>query len=258
VAISGDTIVVGARFESSNQTTITHGGTASADNSADRSGAAYGFVRSGTTWIAQAYLKASNAEANDTFGETVAISGDTIVVGASGEDSVQTTVSNGATASADNSAPSSGAAYIFTRSGTTWSQQAYLKAPNAEAGDVFGGDNVAISGDTIVVSARLEDSSQTTITNGSSASADNSAPSSGAAYVFTRSGSTWRQQAYLKAPNAEGSDQFGLSLSISGDTIVVGTFAEDSNQTTITNGPTASPDNSSANAGAVYVFQASN
>ena len=253
VAISGDTLVVGAARESSSQTTITNSSTASADNSASEAGAAYVFVRSGSTWSQQAYLKAPNAEAGDYFGISVAISGDTLVVGARLEGSNQTTITNGSTASADNSASTAGAAYVFVRSGSSWSQQAYLKAPNAEADDHFG-TSVAISGDTIVVGANLEDSNQTTITNGSSASVNNSVSNAGAAYVFVRSGSSWSQQAYLKASNAEANDRFGNSVAISGDTIVVGAHYEDSNQTTITNGSTASADNSASAAGAAYVF----
>jgi hypothetical protein len=253
VAISGDTMVVGANYEASNQTTITNGSNASPDNSASLSGAVYIYTRSGNTWVQQAYLKAPNAEAGDQFGTSVAISGDTIVVGAQYEDSNQTTITNGSSASTDNSTGSAGAAYVYVRSGSTWNQQAYLKAPNAETGDHFG-HSVAISGDTIVVGSHYEGSSQTNITNGSTASADNSAQSAGAAYVFARSGSTWSQQAYLKAPNAEWEDRFGFSVGISGDTIVVGAPFEDSSQTTITNGPTASANNSAENAGAAYVF----
>jgi hypothetical protein len=253
VAISGETIVVGAPGESSNQTTISNGSTASADNTTIGAGAAYVFVRSGSTWSHQAYLKALNTDAQDSFGFAVAISGDSVVVGAFSEDSSQTTITNGSSASADNSAPSAGAAYVFVRNGSTWSQQAYLKAPNAEFGDSFGGQ-LAISGNTLVVAANTEDSSQTTITNGSTASADNSARSAGAAYVFVRSGSAWQQQAYLKAPNAQGGDLFGGSVAVSGNTIVVGAEREASNQNTITNGSTASADNSAPNAGAAYVF----
>jgi len=254
-AISGDTIVIGAQDEDSNQTTITNGTTASSNNSATDSGAVYVFVRNGTTWSQQAYLKASNAEAGDQFGRWVDISGDTIVVGAWKEDSNQTTISNGTTASSNNSATDSGAAYVFVRSGSNWTQQAYLKASNAEAGDDFG-FQVSISGDTIVVGAHLEDSNQTTITNGTTASSNNSATDSGAAYVFVRSGSNWIQQAYLKASNAEMLDGFGGSI-IDGNTIVIGATGEDSNQTTITNGTTATIDNSKSNSGAVYVFSRS-
>ena len=253
IAISDDTIVVGANKEASNQTTITNGASASTDNSAADAGAAYVFTRSGSTWSQQAYLKAPNAESGDFFGSSVTISGNTIVVGASGESSNQTTVTNGPTASADNSAADAGAAYVFTRSGSTWTQQAYLKAPNAESNDSFG-RAVSLSGNTLVVGASSEDSNQTSITNGPRASADNSASDAGAAYVFTRSGSTWTQQAYLKAPNAESGDLFGWTVTVNGKTIVVGAWGEDSNQTTSTHGTTASADNSATDAGAVYVF----
>ncbi|MCZ8157931.1 MAG: FG-GAP repeat protein [Leptospira sp.] len=249
VSFSGDTIVVGAFGEDSNQTTITS--TASGDNSVANAGAAYVFVRSGTTWSLEAYIKAPNAEANDEFGTSVSISGDTLVSGASGEDSNQTTITS--TASGDNSTSNAGAAYVFVRSGSTWSQQAYIKAPNAEAGDLFG-SIVSISGDTLVVGVSREDSNQTTITNGNTASGDNSTVNAGAAYVFVRSGTNWSQQAYIKAPSAEANDEFGSIVSISGDTIVVGARFEDSNQNTITNGSTASSDNSASNAGAAYVF----
>ena len=86
----------------------------------------------GLTYAAEAYLKAPNAEAQDNFATSVGISGDSIVVGAQAEKSSQTTINNGATASADNSAASAGAAYLFVRSGATWAAQAYLKAPNTK------------------------------------------------------------------------------------------------------------------------------
>ena len=186
VAVSGDTVAVGARSEASNQTTITNGTTASADNSADRAGAVYIFRRSTQgTWSQEAYLKASNVEANDQFGYSVAVSGDMVAVGAVGEDSNQTTITNGTTASADNSASGAGAVYIFKRTGVNWAQEAYLKAPNAEASDAFGW-SVAVSGDTVAVGAIGEDSNQTTITNGATASANNSASAAGAVYIFVR------------------------------------------------------------------------
>src|SRR5690606_33882888 len=106
-----------------------------------------------------------------------------------------------------------GAAYVFVRNGTVWSQQAYLKAANADAYDFFG-YAVAISGDTVVVGAYYEDSA------GSDPN-DNSAADAGAAYVFVRTGTVWSQQAYLKAANAEAGDNFGISVAISGDTVVV-------------------------------------
>jgi hypothetical protein len=252
-SVSGDTIVVGAPYESSNQTTITNGSTASSDNTLTHSGAAYVFKRTGSNWAQEAYLKAPNADMSDWFGVVPSISGDTIVVGAFGESSNQTTITNGSTASSDNSLIDSGAAYVFKRTGSNWAQEAYLKAPNVHAHDWFGG--ASISGDTIVVGASNESSNQTTITNGSTASSDTSAPSSGAAYVFKRTGSNWAQEAYLKAPNADAGDGYEGSLSISGDTIVLGAPRESSNQTTITNGSTASSDNSLTNSGAAYVVR---
>ena len=129
VAVSGDTVVVGAQRESSNATGVNGD---QSDNSAAVAGAAYVFVRNGTTWTQQAYLKASNTEANDLFGISVAVSGDTVVVGADFEASNATGVNGN---QADNSASGAGAAYVFVRNGTTWSQQAYLKASNTDAGD---------------------------------------------------------------------------------------------------------------------------
>ncbi len=254
VAVDRDTVVVGAQYEDSDQTTITNGATASAVNSWPSFGAAYVYKRTGATWSQEAYLKASNADIGDLFGNSVALSGDTIAVGAMGEGSSQTTITNGATASADNSAASAGAVYIFKRAGATWAQEAYLKAPNSQASDSFGW-SVAISGDTVVVGAIAEDSNQTTITNGTTASADNTVANSGAAYVYKRTGATWAQEAYLKAPNSNASDSFGISVSVSGDSLAVGANGEDSNQTTITNGTTASSDNTALGSGAVYVFK---
>jgi hypothetical protein len=100
---------------------------------------------------------------------------------------------------ADDSAPDSGAVYVFTRSGGVWSQQAYVKASNTGPGDSFG-FSLALSadGNTLAVGAYLENSNATGIGGNQ---ADNSALDSGAVYVFTRSGGVWSQQAYIKASN---------------------------------------------------------
>ena len=241
VSLSGDTLVVGAVAEDSNAIGVNGDGT---DNSTLDSGAAYIFTRSGTTWSQQAYLKASNTEALDYFGDFVSLSGDTLVVGAHGEDSNAIGV-NGS--QADNSASGSGAAYVFTRSGGVWNQQAYLKASNTEAGDLFG-YAVSLSEDTLVVGAYAEDSNATGV-NGNQA--DNSASVSGAAYIFTRSGGVWSQQAYLKASNTETLDQFGWEVSLSGNTLVVAAHAEDSNATGVNGDGT---NNSAADSGAAYVY----
>jgi hypothetical protein len=214
-------------------------------------GAAHVFVRSGTNWILQAYLKASNPGGfhdagwyeGDHFGYSVAISGDTVVVGAPYEASSASGINGDQN---NDSVPIAGAAYVFVRSGTNWTQQAYLKASNAQ-GDYFGW-SVAISGDTAVVGAVWEASSATGV-NGNQY--DNSAPSSGAAYVFVRSGTSWTQQAYLKASNTQRDAHFGISVAMSVDTVVVGAFREDSNGTGV-NGNQS--DNTAYNSGAAYVF----
>jgi hypothetical protein len=248
VAVSGDTVVVGAGDESSSATGVNGD---QSDNSALDSGAAYVFVRSGTTWTQQAYLKASNAEAWDHFGLSVSVSGDTVVVGAFGESSSATGVNGD---QSDNSALNSGAAYVFVRNGTTWSQQAYLKASNTD-GEVPGeytsdafGESVAVSGGTVVVGAWGESSSATGVNGDQN---DNSAPVSGAAYVFVRTGTNWTQQAYLKASNTDAWDEFGRSVAVSGDTVVVGAAGEDSSATGV-NGDQS--DNSTGGSGAAYVF----
>jgi hypothetical protein len=222
VAVSGDTVVVGAPCEDSNATGVDGD---QSDNSAENSGAAYVFVRNGTNWTQQDYLKASYTHYGDEFGFSVAVSGDTVVVGARLEYSNATGVNGN---QSNNSALNSGAAYVFVRNGTIWSQQAYLKASNTDGGlDQWDGDyfgsSVAVSGDTVVVGADGEFSSATGVNGDQS---DNSAPSSGAAYVFARSGTTWTQQAYLKASNTGVAAHFGLSVSVSGDTVVVGACNE--------------------------------
>ncbi len=245
VAISGETIVVGAYAERSAAVGVN--GSGQGDNSASSAGAAYVFTRSLSTWSQQAYLKASNTGAGDNFGQSVAISGETIVVGANGEDSNAVGVNGD---EGNNSASFSGAAYVFARSGTTWSQQVYLKGSNTGAGDIFG-FSVAVSGDTVVVGATNEASNAVGVNANAAAQADNSATHSGAAYVFTRSLNTWSQQAYLKASNSEGFDEFGSSVAVSGDTVVVGASKESSNSTGV-NGNEA--DNSASVSGAAYIF----
>jgi hypothetical protein len=139
VAVSGDTVVVGAIGESSSATGVNGN---QSEDTASSSGAAYVFVRRGTNWSQQAYLKASNTGSADSFGRSLAVSGDTVVVGANHEDSNAIGVNGN---QSDNSASGSGAAYIFVRAGTNWSQQAYLKASNTGPNDYFGW-SVAVSG----------------------------------------------------------------------------------------------------------------
>lgn len=241
VAISRDTLIAGAPYESSAGTGVngSQGG-----NGALASGAAYVFVRSASVWSQQAYLKASNTGENDVFGWSVGIDGDTAVVGAPNESSSAAGVNGN---QSDDSASHSGAAYVFARNAGVWTKQAYLKASNTGTDDEFG-RAVAISGNTVLVGAPGESSGATGVYGNQ---ADNSAEKAGAAYVFTSSGSVWMQQAYLKASNANAFDNFGWSVSISGNGLVVGAYVEDSRATGVNGDQT---DNSFTDSGAAYVF----
>ena len=241
VALEGHTLVVGAHEEDGSAAGV---GGDPLDNAASESGAVYVFTRSGTDWSQSACLKASNAEAGDQFGWSVALDGDTLAVGAFGEASSAT---GGRNNPLDNSAPRSGAVYVFTRSGTDWSQSAYLKASNAEARDHFGG-GMALDGDTLAVGAAGESGGAAGV-NGDLL--DNSAPGSGAVYIFARSGTGWSQSAYLKASNVDANNYFGLSVSLSENTLAVGAFGEASSPTGVEGDQV---DNSFRVSGAVYIF----
>jgi hypothetical protein len=268
VAVEGDTIAVGSIGESSsaagvNPTLAADGITpAQSDRSVDTSGAAYVFTRTLGTWTQQAYIKSSNPGQYDVFGWRVALSGDTLVVGAPYESSSAagvnpTLAADGTTAAqADDSISGSGAVYVFTQVNGTWAQKDYIKASNSGLFDYFGG-SLALSGDTLVVGAPYESSSArgvnpTLTPTGADAQSDNSAASSGAVYVFTRANGTWSQQAYIKSSNNPGARQeFGLSVALSGDTLVVGA-PYDSSNATFNNGDPF--DTSASGSGAAFVF----
>ena len=281
VGISGDTVVVGAIQDDGPHNGLSYG-----------NGAAYVFVRSGTTWSQQQKLTASNPDFEDIFGSSVSVDGDTIVVGAHYEDS------NGSSG-ADDTAVNAGAAYVFVRSGVTWSQQAYLKEITPNSGRVFGysvsvsgdtaavsalngnrvtifvrsgsvwtrqaillslnssgvfgdggdyfGRSISLSGDTLAVGASDEDSNATGVNGDGS---NNSSTDSGAAYVFVRSGTNWSQQAYIKPNNTGPNDEFGMSVSLLADALIVGSWLEDSSTT----GVNSSPNESATDCGAAYLF----
>jgi CO dehydrogenase/acetyl-CoA synthase epsilon subunit len=252
VALSsdGNTLAVGAFSEDSAASGIDGN---QADDFANDAGAAYVFVRDGAgQWSQQAYIKASNTDPDDRFGQAVALSGDgnTLAVGASLEDSNATGIDGN---QADDSAFGAGAAYVFVRDGVgQWSQQAYVKASNPDAFDEFG-MSVALSGDgsTLAVSAYNEDSGATGIDGNQP---DDSVVDAGAVYVFVRDGmGQWSQQAYVKASNPDGNDNFGMSVVLNGDgsTLAVGAWNEGSNAIGI-DGDQA--DDSLFGQGAVYVF----
>ena len=185
VSIDGDYAIVGADHEDAGSLTD--------------SGAAYIFVRNSTSWSRQVRLTAAaNGEAEAYFGCSVDISGNYAIVGAHHE-----TVSG---------MSSTGAAYIFMRSGTSWSRQARITAGSDAAADDRFGAGVSIYGDYVVVGAPCN---------------DDTAQNSGSAYVFQRSGTSWNQVAKLTASDAGFYDQFAESVSISGDCVVVGSLSDD-------------------------------
>lgn len=199
VAVDGDTAVVGSPF-------------ANVDGN-DGQGAAHVFVRDGDSWVQQARLVADDPKLFSNYARALAIEGDTVVVGATGADGVVS---------------SAGAAYIFTRSGTTWTQQAKLVASDGEGFSDFAAV-VDISGDSVVVG------SPSMFINGENVV--------GAAYVFVRDAGVWAQQQKLVASDGLSFDSFGNAVTIDGDSVVVG-----AHQATV---------GGASFSGAAYVFQRS-
>lgn len=200
IALSADGLVlaVGASGDSSNATGINGSTT---DTSAPRSGAVAIYRRASNTgaWSQEAFVKSSNTETADAFGWAVALSSDgsTLAVSAPGEDGP----TNGAT--------DSGAVYVF-RHGTSWAQEALLRSSNAETGDGFGwGLALSADGATLVASAPFEDG------------AGNALESSGAAFVFTRAGTAWSEQALLRAMTPARNLLFGRAVAISADALTI-------------------------------------
>ena len=249
VALSSDghILVVGAPEESSAATGVNGD---QGDNAADGAGAVYVYTRAEGVWTQQAYVKASNTGANDGFGNSVALStdGQTLAVGAWGENSAATGIDGDQN---DNSAIDSGAVYVYSRADAVWSQQAYIKASNTGTNDLFGA-SVALSADgqTLAVGADGEDSASVGIDANQD---DNSNDDSGAVYVYARAGGGWNQQAYVKASNTSSLDLFGTSVALSanGEILVVGAPQEASASTGVDGDQS---DNSAVGAGAVYVY----
>jgi hypothetical protein len=186
VSVDGDTAVIGAVFD---------------DRVASEGGSAYVFVRSGSTWTQQAKLTASDGGAGDWFGVWVSIDGDTALIGSYGDD--------------HSGKFNAGSAYVFVRSGTTWTQQTKLTASDAKASDRFG-IPVCLNGDTALIGS-------------SSLNEGRSGSNPGSAYVFVRDVTTgvWSEQAKLTASDGVGGDAFGVGLSISGDTALIGARLDD-------------------------------
>jgi hypothetical protein len=247
VSADGTTLAAGAPDNSSDGVGLDAG---AMNSNRTGSGGVYVFTHGATGWTQQIFMKASNPDVNDQFGSTVALSGDgnTLAVASWAESSNATGIDGDQT---DNSAPASGAVYVFVRVAGSWSQQAYVKASNTRHGADFGvGLALSANGDTLVVGA-LGDASGASGVNADQT--DMSASGAGAAYVFARAAGVWTQQAYLKAANARAGALFGSSVSASGDgnLVAIGAPAESSS----TRGVNAMPtDGGAGYSGAVYLF----
>jgi len=173
-------------------------------------GSAYVFKRVGDIWTQQQKLLAADGASGDRFGGPVCIQGDYIVVGAHTHD--------------DSGRSDVGAVYVFLRVGDTWAQEQKLLAADGETEDEFG-SSACIDDEYIVVGAAMD---------------DKSSPNHGAAYIFTRSGSTWTHEQKLIAADGADDDEFGVRVAINGDIVLV-TAGKD--------------DDKGSNSGSLYVFK---
>lgn len=183
VALSsdGNLLAVGAPFEDSGASGI---GGDQASIALPDSGAVYLFGRSETTWVQDAYVKASNPGSSDLFGARVVLAGDgaTLVVSATQEDSSAVGINGN---QGDNSLGSAGAAYLFDLDGS-WTQTSYIKAANSGGGDFFGGTlGISADGDTLAVGSAYEESAATGVnTAGGGSQSDDSTTQAGAVYLY--------------------------------------------------------------------------
>lgn len=245
LSADGDTVAAGATAEDSSATGINGDGSLNGNLSA---GAAYVFHRAGAVWSQQAYVKpAAISRIGDSCGRVaLSANGDVLAFSCISDDSGATGV-GGDPLRTD--ASGSGAVHIVERSGSAWAHASYIKASNTGASDAFGWSlDISDNGNTLLVGAVREDSSANGINGDQSL---NDAGSSGAAYLFTRD-ATWSQQAYLKASNSDGNDDFGNALRVSGDGAFLAIGAEGEGSSSAAD-PTASSDDE-ASSGALYLF----
>ncbi|MDX1460953.1 MAG: hypothetical protein R3348_07845 [Xanthomonadales bacterium] len=238
----GNTLVVGVPNESSNARGVNGNQN---DENGGFSGAAYVFVRNGSSWSQQAYIKSSNSDPADSFGAAVAIHEDRLVVGAPQEKASATGVNGD---QENNSMANAGAAYVFERIGSDWTQTAYIKSSNTFFGNRFG-TAVAQYRDTLAIGATGEGSATTGIDGDQSS---NTAPEAGAVYLFRKSGETWSQIHYIKASNTDGGDAFGSAVAINERYLAVSAPGEDSGDGGI---DAEQSDNSILSTGAAYIFE---
>ncbi|MGM0556732.1 MAG: FG-GAP repeat protein [Myxococcota bacterium] len=249
VAIDGDTIAVGSRFDDSDSTGVDAN---ASNNNLEDAGSVFVYARDGQSWAQQAYIKASNAGNSDGFGYRVGLAGDTLAVSAPGEQSGD----SGVDADQNSDSLRTGAVYVFTRAGTSWSQQVYIKAPNNDTSyNPAFGQSIALSasGDTLAVGAVLERSAASGL-DGNMTDFQQSHTDSGAVFTFTRDAGSWSEDLYIKAPNSYGLQRFGQSVAFSADAgrLAVGAHHDSSDSAGIDGEMTNS---GAGKSGAAYMFR---
>jgi hypothetical protein len=182
VSLDGDTAIIGAYYDDDNDL---------------NSGSAYVFTRSNAIWTQQSKLLASDGTPEDNFGTAVSLDGDTALIGAPYKN--------------EGSYLSQGSVYVFTRTDTTWTQEAKLLSSDGQQNDQFG-RRVSLSGDTALIASWWDDDYDS---------------NTGSAYVFTRIDNTWTQQQKLVASDPTLDDNFGVSVSLDGDTAFIGSWMDD-------------------------------
>ncbi|MBN2342246.1 MAG: integrin [Deltaproteobacteria bacterium] len=199
-------------------------------------------------WETPVYIKASSSQQFFRFGQSISISGNTMVVGSDGDNGLPPASSW----SSDEYVTDVGAAYVFSRNESgQWQEDFYLKGGNSDPEDFFGW-SVAVDGSIVVVGAPEEDSAATGV-NGDGQ--NNDAPSAGAAYIFERWNGEWQQRAYVKASNAQAGDRFGWSVNIHDERIAISAIGEAGS---ISGVNSSQHDNNAVEAGAVYIFEKQN
>jgi hypothetical protein len=256
LSYDGNALAVGAPSEDSkdssanNDTIVIQGYTYTFNN-----GGVYLFERANNRWTQKSKIKPSQPQMNQVFGAALALStdGTTLAVGAPGDKTKTGGINpDGSNYDpADDSTHNSGAVFIFTKSAENWAQQAYIKTANLIPGSQFGGVVSISSNGSILAVGTWLDSSQATGINGDQL--DQSATNAGAAFIFTRAGSTWTQKSYVKAPNTDAQDRFGHALKLDdlGESLLIGAHRESSNAAGI-NGDRAN--NAATAAGAAYLY----
>jgi hypothetical protein len=257
LSADGNTLAVSAYYESSSAKGVNGD---QKNDGVPQSGAVYVFTRAGNRWTQQAYIKASNtgeAGEGDNFGDgdqfgfalSLSDDGNTLAAGATAEDS------GSADNQADNSQQSAGAVYVFARSGTSWTQQAYLKPANTPdiERDQFG-YSVSLTADgNLLAVGSYDESGSSRVIDGPP---DNKRNGSGAVYLFARTGGAWKQTHYIKAANAEAGDSLGVSVAISddGNTLAAGALDEDCQARGVNPAPCDNERDTDTSTGAAYIF----